>query len=79
MHDDASLSLKVSNVFCRLRLVPITRRNEPLFISKSVAVGSDQPRQHFYSPVKRVETLVAHPLEMTFPLTSRTSFVAVDV
>src|SRR6185436_20130587 len=30
-------------------------------------------------PVKRVETLVAHPLAMTFPLTSRTSYVAVEV
>ena len=28
---------------------------------------------------KRVETLVAHPLAMTFPAASRTSFVAVDV
>ncbi len=35
--------------------------------------------QRFYSIEKRVETLVAHPLPMTFPLTSRTSFVAVDV
>ena len=32
-----------------------------------------------YSGEKRVETLVAHPLAMTFPLTSRTSFVAVEV
>ena len=41
--------------------------------------SSNQPRQRSYSIEKRVETLVAHPLPMTFPLTSRTSFVAVDV
>jgi hypothetical protein len=41
--------------------------------------SSNQPRQRFHSIEKRVETLVAHPLETTFPLTSRTSFVAVDV
>ncbi len=38
-----------------------------------------QTSQRFHSIEKRVETLVAHPLPMTFPLTSRTSFVAVAV
>ena len=41
--------------------------------------SSNQLRQRFYSIEKRVETLVAQPLEMTFPAASRTSFVAVDV
>lgn len=41
--------------------------------------SSNPPRQGFHSIEKRVETLVAHPLEMTFPAASRTSFVAVEV